>query len=786
MGLNEQIPLRKILAQMRLRAGTAEQWKPDTILGLGEPGVLLEYEKDDFGNQTEQLKIVSIKVGDGKTAWSELVNATAFHPEFEIVEEDGKFYWQVSYDGEKPQRIGLAVPEFDKAGTVNITDTKDRKPAGSVSIQPTDDQKLKLDLLLANIIPKISANAEVANDDEGGPRVSVAVSTGDENAPQDATFKFTFQNIKGEQGNGVTIVRSYVTVEDMYADTNPVKDGNCVAISAGGDVEDKTSARLYLRDSKYTENGKTGYRFLCDLSGIQGIAPIISVVGDTFSNKVIQVTQGNDEKTSTLISLKALTPKLIKSGEGQAFEIYAEYDDEKDVAPLVTGQELTPTIARGTVNKIDAVRVSYNNGVTNELIRIEDIKPKIKRDTLEDKDGNDKDAVWVTYNEKDDYKELISIEEIKPKLVRGTDEDGVDGVRVTYDGPSYEGPIIKMDEITPKLSLDDDKKNLQVTYDGEKYTPIAETNLWTPKLELVGDDIDSSYIGVDYGNSNQFNQKLIEVKDFTPKLTIEEDSNGDGFDSLYVSYNGKNKTALLDLNTITPTLTKIENTSGKEDGIYVSYGQEEEKLLVDLEAIRGNPGNYTEAEMKEWISEEVGNISTNSSTENGLVPASDSQANVAWATDGEGNPGWRSILADDIKFSDNSSIEQKMVDTINGEVEEQVEILDRLVDTLENYNFPIATRNSVGGVKSGGQIFVNEDGKMQLSTVGVSKGGTGATDEAAARKNLGLTEAANACAGYDSKKGTFEQRFANVLYVFDFDESTGELITYSGDYEYDS
>jgi hypothetical protein len=154
------------------------------------------------------------------------------------------------------------------------------------------------------------------------------------------------------------------------------------------------------------------------------------------------------------------------------------------------------------VNEIDAVRVNYNDNTSNELIRIKDIKPKIKRDTQTDKDGNEKDAVWATYNETNDYEELISIEEIKPKLVRGTDKDGVDGVRVTYDEASYEEPIIKIDEITPKLSLDGDKKNLQVTYDEEKYTPIAETNLWTPKLKLVGDDIDFSYIGVDYGDSD--------------------------------------------------------------------------------------------------------------------------------------------------------------------------------------------------------------------------------------------------------------------------------------------
>ena len=125
------------------------------------------------------------------------------------------------------------------------------------------------------------------------------------------------------------------------------------------------------------------------------------------------------------------------------------------------------------------------------------------------------------------------------------------------------------------------------------------------------------------------------------------------------------------------------------------------------------------------------------------------------------------------------------VNQANDEIDTQVTMVNEIVETLNNkvgYVLPVATEERLGGVRSGNEVQINEYGKMQLSTVGIDKGGTGATNAEAARENLGLSVAAEACVGYDSKKGTLEERFTNVLYVFDFDEDTGELRTYSGDY----
>lgn len=93
---------------------------------------------------------------------------------------------------------------------------------------------------------------------------------------------------KGDKGDGFAIIKLYTNVSDMTSDTNPVNDGQMVAI-----IDSSTTpltAKVYIRNSSQTQDAsgnENGYTFFCNLAdatviqGPQGPQGPQGVKGDT-------------------------------------------------------------------------------------------------------------------------------------------------------------------------------------------------------------------------------------------------------------------------------------------------------------------------------------------------------------------------------------------------------------------------------------------------------------------------------------------------------------------------
>lgn len=93
---------------------------------------------------------------------------------------------------------------------------------------------------------------------------------------------------KGDKGDGFAIIKLYTSVSDMTSDTNPVNDGQMVAIIDSSAIP--LTAKVYIRNSSQTQDAsgnENGYTFFCNLAdatviqGPQGPQGPQGVKGDT-------------------------------------------------------------------------------------------------------------------------------------------------------------------------------------------------------------------------------------------------------------------------------------------------------------------------------------------------------------------------------------------------------------------------------------------------------------------------------------------------------------------------
>lgn len=93
---------------------------------------------------------------------------------------------------------------------------------------------------------------------------------------------------KGDKGDGFAIIKLYTNVSDMTSDTNPVNDGQMVAIINSSTTP--LTAKVYIRNSSQTQDAsgnENGYTFFCNLAdatviqGPQGPQGPQGVKGDT-------------------------------------------------------------------------------------------------------------------------------------------------------------------------------------------------------------------------------------------------------------------------------------------------------------------------------------------------------------------------------------------------------------------------------------------------------------------------------------------------------------------------
>ena len=72
---------------------------------------------------------------------------------------------------------------------------------------------------------------------------------------------------KGDKGDGFAIIKLYTNVSDMTSDTNPVNDGQMVAIIDSSTIP--LIAKVYIRNSSQTQDAsgnENGYTFFCNLA----------------------------------------------------------------------------------------------------------------------------------------------------------------------------------------------------------------------------------------------------------------------------------------------------------------------------------------------------------------------------------------------------------------------------------------------------------------------------------------------------------------------------------------
>lgn len=93
---------------------------------------------------------------------------------------------------------------------------------------------------------------------------------------------------KGDKGDGFAIIKLYTSVSDMTSDSNPVNDGQMVAII--DTTTNPITAKVYIRNSTQTQDAsgnENGYTFFCNLAdatviqGPQGPQGPQGVKGDT-------------------------------------------------------------------------------------------------------------------------------------------------------------------------------------------------------------------------------------------------------------------------------------------------------------------------------------------------------------------------------------------------------------------------------------------------------------------------------------------------------------------------
>ena len=93
---------------------------------------------------------------------------------------------------------------------------------------------------------------------------------------------------KGDKGDGFAIIKLYTNVSDMTSDTNPVNDGQMVAVIDSSSTP--LTAKVYIRNSSQTQDAsgnENGYTFFCNLAdatviqGPQGLQGPQGVKGDT-------------------------------------------------------------------------------------------------------------------------------------------------------------------------------------------------------------------------------------------------------------------------------------------------------------------------------------------------------------------------------------------------------------------------------------------------------------------------------------------------------------------------
>ena len=93
---------------------------------------------------------------------------------------------------------------------------------------------------------------------------------------------------KGDKGDGFAIIKLYTNVSDMTSDTNPVNNGQMVAIIDSSTIP--LIAKVYIRNSSQTQDAsgnENGYTFFCNLAdatviqGPQGPQGPQGVKGDT-------------------------------------------------------------------------------------------------------------------------------------------------------------------------------------------------------------------------------------------------------------------------------------------------------------------------------------------------------------------------------------------------------------------------------------------------------------------------------------------------------------------------
>lgn len=174
--------------------------------------------------------------------------------------------------------------------------------------------------------------------------MTVIVTQGDPSLPASATlelvdghYRITFTNVKGlkgETGDAFHIAKTYDTIAQMEADYSGTDThiGNYVMVV--NSVDDPDNAKVYIK-------GSSGWRFVVDMSGAQGIK------GDT-GNGIANASMANYQLTLTFTNGDTYTTPSIRGEKGDKGDTGEDgVSPSVEVTSITGGHRITIEDAEG-------------------------------------------------------------------------------------------------------------------------------------------------------------------------------------------------------------------------------------------------------------------------------------------------------------------------------------------------------------------------------------------------------------------------------------------------------
>ena len=199
--------------------------------------------------------------------------------------------------------------------------------------------------------------------------MTVIVTQGDPSLPASATlelvdghYRITFTNVKGlrgETGDAFHIAKTYDTIAQMEADYSGTDTHIGDYVMVVNSVDDPDNAKVYIK-------GSTGWRFVVDMSGAQGIK------GDT-GNGIANASMANYQLTLTFTNGDTYTTPSIRGEKGDKGDTGEDgVSPSVEVTSISGGHRITIEDAEGvhTFDVMDGTNGSNGTDGTNAYCHI--------------------------------------------------------------------------------------------------------------------------------------------------------------------------------------------------------------------------------------------------------------------------------------------------------------------------------------------------------------------------------------------------------------------------------